>query len=136
DIWAFGCMLYEMLVGKKAFQGETISDVLAAVIRAEPDWNALQETTPPPVQRLIRRCLQKDARRRLQAMGEARLTIEEVLSGAGAEPEPGISGDGSLKSKYTSLLQRAFPWALGAATMLVAAIGGWLLLNPGPAPGV
>ena len=79
DIWAFGCVLYEMLVGKKAFPGETITDVLAAVIRAEPDWDALPDTTAPPVQRLIRRCLQKDPRRRLQAMGEARIAIEEVL---------------------------------------------------------
>ncbi len=84
DIWAFGCVLYEMLSGKKAFEGETVSDVLAAVIMKEPDWPALPETTPPSIQRLIRRCLAKDPKRRLQAIGEARITIEETISGVGA----------------------------------------------------
>jgi serine/threonine protein kinase/Tol biopolymer transport system component len=135
DIWAFGCVLYEMLVGKKAFQGETISDIVAAVIRAEPNWTALPETTVPPVRRLLRRCLQKDVRRRLQAMGEARIAIEEVLSGAGAEPESAISGGGNQKSKYTSPLHRAFPWVLGATAILVA-IAAWLLIKPEPTPGV
>ena len=71
DIWAFGCVFYEMLSGKRAFDGETITDVLAAVIRGEPDWVALPETTPPAIQRLVRRCLQKDVRQRLQAIGDA-----------------------------------------------------------------
>src|SRR3989442_599400 len=81
DIWAFGCVLYEILTGDKAFDGETTSDVLAAVIRAEPDWNAVPETTPASIRRLLRRCLEKDSKRRLQAIGEARITIEEALSG-------------------------------------------------------
>ncbi len=82
DIWAFGCVLYEMLTGKHAFTGETISDTLAAVIRAEPDWASLRADTPPPIRTLLRRCLQKDQRQRLQAIGEARIAIEETLAGA------------------------------------------------------
>jgi serine/threonine protein kinase len=59
DIWAFGCVLYEMLAGKEAFGGETTSDILACVIRAEPDWNLLPSSVPARVRELLRRCLQK-----------------------------------------------------------------------------
>jgi eukaryotic-like serine/threonine-protein kinase len=81
DIWAFGCVLYEMLTGKPALVGETISDTLAAVIRAEPDWASLRADTPPAIRTLLHRCLQKDPRQRLQAIGEARIAIEETLAG-------------------------------------------------------
>src|SRR5713226_7074986 len=65
DVWAFGCMLYEMLSGKRLFNGESTTDVLAAVVRAEPDWSALPSGTPPAVRRLLKRCLEKDRKRRL-----------------------------------------------------------------------
>ncbi len=81
DIWAFGCLLYEMLAGKKAFAGETMSDTLAAVIKSDPDWRALAANTPPPILQLIRRCLKKDPKHRLQAIGDARIAIEEHLAG-------------------------------------------------------
>src|SRR4030081_1661457 len=60
DIWAFGCVLYEMLTGRRAFEGEDVSDTLAAVLRGEPDWNALPATTPAPIGKLLRGCLEKD----------------------------------------------------------------------------
>src|SRR5579862_4298096 len=85
DIWAFGCVLYEMLTGKMAFPGETVTDTLAAVIRADPDWSQLPGETPARVGVLLQRCLQKDPKQRLRDIGDARINLDEVLSGA---PEP------------------------------------------------
>src|ERR1041385_5302597 len=81
DIWAFGCVLFEMLTGKQSFSGETLTDILASVVRAEPDWNSLPASTPEVVRRLLRRCLTKDPKQRLRDIGEARITIESFLSG-------------------------------------------------------
>ena len=80
DIWAFGCVLYEMLTGRRAFAGEDVSDTLAAVLRSEPDWTALPATTPPAIVRLLRRSLQRDRQRRLADITDARLDIEEALT--------------------------------------------------------
>jgi hypothetical protein len=82
DIWAFGCVLYEMLTGKMAFQGESVTDTLAAVIRAEPDYSQLPATAPIRVRVLLQRCLEKDPKQRLRDIGEARISLGEVLSGA------------------------------------------------------
>jgi eukaryotic-like serine/threonine-protein kinase len=87
DIWAFGCVLYEMLSGHKAFDGEDTTEILAAVVRAEPDWNRLPEHTPQSIRTLLRRCLRKDRRQRLQDATDARIEIEDALSGASA-PAP------------------------------------------------
>ena len=76
DIWAFGCLLFEMLTGRRPFEGETVTDVLSAIVSREPDWNAPPPSTPAPVVHLLRRCLQKDPRKRLRDIGEARLTLE------------------------------------------------------------
>src|SRR5712691_642805 len=80
DIWAFGCVLYELLTGKQAFNGEDITDILAAVVKAEPDWSRLPESTPPSIRALLRRCLQKDKTLRMQAAGDARIEIQEALA--------------------------------------------------------
>src|ERR1700739_1420255 len=80
DIWAFGCVLYELLTGKQAFHGETTTEILAAVLRGEPDWQALPETTPSTVRALLRRCLQKDVNKRCRDAGDMRLEIEEALA--------------------------------------------------------
>ncbi len=134
DIWAFGCVLYEMLAGKETFEGETMSDVLAAVIRAEPDWTAIPESTPPPIQSLVRRCLQKDHRQRLQAIGDARITIEEALTGADSvaavydrrRSAQEKSGPGRTR------LQRIVPWViaglLAGASITVVVL--WKLAAP------
>ena len=82
DIWAFGCVLYELLAGKQVFGGRDVMDSLAAVVRAEPDWNTLPDATPERVRYLPRRCLKKDAAERLRDIGEARVLIAE----AGTEP--------------------------------------------------
>ncbi len=79
DIWAFGCVLYELLCGRRAFTGETATDVLAAIVTTEPRWDFLPKETPPRVRDLLGRCLQKDPNHRLRDIGDARIDIEEVL---------------------------------------------------------
>ena len=78
DIWAFGCVLYEMLTAKRAFEGHDVPDTLAAVLRAEPDWNLLPAITPGTIRRLLRRCLRKDSRERLRDVGDARIELQEA----------------------------------------------------------
>ena len=80
DIWAFGSVLFEMLAGRRAFDGEDASEVLAAVIRAEPSWEAIPENVPPALRRLVRRCLEKDPRRRLRDIAEGMLQLDEALA--------------------------------------------------------
>jgi Tol biopolymer transport system component len=77
DIWSFGAVLYEMLAGKKAFDGESVSETLASVLKVDPDWTALPAGTSPAIQRLLRRCLTRDRRQRLQAIGEARIVLDD-----------------------------------------------------------
>jgi serine/threonine protein kinase len=81
DIWAFGCLLYEMLTAKRAFPGVAVADTLGAVMRGEPDWTALPGDTPPELRTLLRRCLEKDRGRRLADIADARLEIDDLLAG-------------------------------------------------------
>jgi len=83
DIWAFGGLLYEMLTGRRAFRGETVSEILASVLRDDVEWEALPRETSPLVRRMLVRCLQKDSRQRLREIGDARLDLEEVIAGGG-----------------------------------------------------
>src|SRR5205085_2312897 len=78
DIWAFGCVLYEMLTGRAAFARGTVTDTLAAVVEHDPDWTALPAHTPAGVQRLLRRCLEKDPRRRLRDIADTDMELEGV----------------------------------------------------------
>jgi Tol biopolymer transport system component len=87
DIWSFGCLLFECLTGRQAFEGETTSDTLASILKTEPDWELLPGATPPRVRELLRRCLEKDARNRLRDIGDARLEL-----GAGAAADSGVTG--------------------------------------------
>ncbi|MCL4819653.1 MAG: serine/threonine-protein kinase [Vicinamibacteria bacterium] len=96
DIWAFGVVLFEMLTGRQPFGGETVSDVLAAVLTKEPDWQALPPAAAGGVQALLVRCLERDPRRRLHHMGDARVALEDLVSGAGrAGREPRDPGAGT-----------------------------------------
>jgi serine/threonine protein kinase len=80
DIWAFGCVLYELLCGVAAFDGEDVPEILAAVVKTEPHWNRLPEATPPTIRTLLRRCLRKDRRQRFQDSTDVRIQIEEALA--------------------------------------------------------
>jgi serine/threonine-protein kinase len=86
DVWSFGCVLYETLTGSRVFVGPTRSDVLAAVLHGEPDWDALPRRTPDEVRQLLRRCLQRDRNQRLHHIADARIQIEEALAGAPVWP--------------------------------------------------
>ncbi|HEY3204737.1 MAG TPA: protein kinase [Thermoanaerobaculia bacterium] len=82
DLWSFGCLLYEMLAGRRAFEGETVSDCIAAILHEPPDWTALPRATPAAVRRILRRCLEKDPEQRLRDAADARLEIDEMLQPA------------------------------------------------------
>src|SRR5881628_3598616 len=112
DIWAFGVVLYEMLTGGMLFSGETASETLAAVMMKEPDWNALPANTPARVRDLLRRCLIKEPRNRLRDIGDARIAIEEVQSGAEAE---GVHPQAPAR-------RRSRPWVGIAAVLFLTAV--------------
>jgi eukaryotic-like serine/threonine-protein kinase len=94
DIWAFGCVLYEMLTGRTAFAGETVSDSVAAIIGREPDWSALPDAAPAAVRRLLRRLLTKDAKQRLRDIGDARIELQDALAAPTSERAEATAGPG------------------------------------------
>ena len=126
DVWAFGALLYEMLTGQRLFGGETVSDVLAAVLTREPDWAALPAATPVAVRRLIARCLERDPRKRLRDVGEARLLLEAPLAG---EVAPAAAPGARFASRGARL-----GWALAGVLALAVAALGWRALAPAPRP--
>jgi serine/threonine-protein kinase len=122
DIWAFGCVLYEMLTGRRAFEGEDVSDTLAAVLRGEPDWKALPPDTPPLIGRLLHQCLTKDRKARVPNISVARFDIADLLSGSTAR-----TAENATSVARRSPLQRWLPFAATAA--ITGAIGagvGWV----------
>ncbi len=120
DIWAFGVVVFEMLAGRRVFPGESVTDILAGVLRAEPDWCALPAATPPRIRRLLRRCLERDRKQRLQAIGEARIAIDAPEQDVRPLPPDA----------------RLWPWAVAALAMALAAtaaFGWWRASRSGPA---
>jgi eukaryotic-like serine/threonine-protein kinase len=98
DIWAFGCVVYEMLAGRAAFARSTTSDTIASVLGHEPDWSQLPATAPPSIRHLLQRCLEKDPRRRLHDIADARIEIDDVLTG---EPPAQNVAASSLLQQYS-----------------------------------
>jgi Tol biopolymer transport system component len=127
DIWAFGCVLYEMLTGKQAFTGETVTDTLASIIKEEPDWNLLPSTTPMRVRVLLQRCLQKDPKQRLRDVGDARISLDEVLSGA-----PDLSLVGRADAAAVPLWRRVLPWAVAGVFAAAFAMVSGVYLREKP----
>jgi eukaryotic-like serine/threonine-protein kinase len=117
DNWAFGCVLYEMLTAKRAFDGDDVSDTMAAVLRSEPDWSALPASLPQPIALMLRRCLEKDRRRRVGDVSTIRFLLDEqatLTPLAGADSHAGAVADAR---------DRAFRWTAPAAAIGLVAVG-------------
>lgn len=125
DIWAFGCILYEMLTGKVSFQGDTMADIFGSILKSEPDWNALPKDTPAAVVRLLRRCLQKERTRRMRDIGDAGLEIDEALT----DPLPPSTGT-VIAAPGT---RAAYAWIV-AALAIVTAIASIVTSRTGVEP--
>ena len=123
DIWAFGAVLYEMLTGERCFEGETVSDTLAAVLTREPRWSALPTETPAAVRRLLKRCLERDPKRRLHDAADARIDLDEA---------PEVSADAPPAER-----RRAWPIVLAAlaTAALTGVVTGRLVSKRAPAAG-
>jgi Tol biopolymer transport system component len=122
DIWAFGCILYEMLTGQRLFTGETATDVIGAVVHKEPDLDELSAKVPVQVRRLLERCLQKDVNRRLQSIGDARIALQEWLENPDVEEVATETAPQGWR--------RWTPWAVAAGALVFA-----LLVMLGPLGG-
>ena len=123
DVWAFGVLLYEMLSGRRAFSGETVSDTLAAVMRDEPDWSALPAGLAPGWRPLLARCLTKDPRARLQAIGEARIALADLSAGPAAPASAGKLPVAGARGAFAALV---------LMSLALAAVAGWSLLRRPP----
>jgi len=121
DTWDFGCVFFEMLSGKKPFDGETVTDVLAAVVRGEPDWALLPVNMPHSVRNLLQRCLKKEVKQRLQAIGDARIIIEETISGGPSLFAEGMEGSAHGAAKAAAL-RRILPWATALVFAIIAGV--------------
>src|SRR5688572_10298968 len=130
DVFSFGCVLYECLTGNRAFPGETVSDSLAAILRAEPEWGDLPPQTPSSIRNLLRRCLQKDPNRRLHDIADARIELEEAMAAPAESPTRTVSLARPAPSRGRPLL-----WALGGALLGVVAVYSAGRLFGRPTPG-
>jgi eukaryotic-like serine/threonine-protein kinase len=125
DIWSFGCVLFELLSGRRAFDGPSAPDVMVAVLEHDPDWSRLPDTTPAPLRRLLTRCLSKDQRRRLRDMGDALLELEAVSGDARPADAPAGTASPALRRWKAA--------AVVCAAGLIVAVG-WIVTRPDSAP--
>ena len=125
DVWSFGCVLFEMLTGAAPFSGPTVSDIVAAILKTEPDWKALPADTPQSIERLLKRCLVKDQTQRLRDIGDAQFEIADALAGTPAE------GPGA-KSRASKLKGLAWPMAAVALSLLTFLVTRSYVASPDP----
>ncbi len=129
DIWAFGCVLYEMLSGRRAFTGDRFTEILARVLERDPDFDVLPAATPPALRRLVQRCLRKDPRERLQHIGDARLDLEEIASQP--SDSTGAAGLRDAAPRPASA-RRIAKLAVGAVAIAgLGALAGWSVSRGG-----
>ncbi len=133
DVWAFGCVFFEMLTGRRAFEGEDMTDTIAAVVRGEPDWSALPADVPASIVTLIKRCLEKDRKARVSDIGVARFLMTESLAPAASSVAPAPFA----RSAPLPLWRRAVPIAAAAVIAgVVVAVAAWTLRPQTPVPPV
>jgi serine/threonine-protein kinase len=132
DIWAFGCVLYEMLAGHRPFDGETVSDVLAAVLAKDADWSALPAATPAKVRELLQRCLEKDPKRRMRDIGDARIELEEILAARTTSGRVRVAADAAATAAARPPMTRRAWGAMLASAVLGAALGGFIVASRAP----
>ncbi len=135
DIWAFGCVLYEMLTGKRAFEGEDVSDTLASVLKGEPDWDALPADAPPRLRTIVKRCLEKDRKARIPDISTVRFLMDEPA--ASTAPAIGTAADAEAGSKKSRRASRV--WQATAALLAMTTIAGaaaWWSASRAIAPAV
>jgi len=130
DLWSFGCVVYECLTGVLLFDGETVSDSLAAILRKDPDWSRLPDETPPMVRLMLRRCLTRDPGKRLKDAGDARLELEQAIDDPSVEAL-GLTPATSTTAPRQSPVQRGIPWAIAA--LMTIAVVALAVTGPGPA---
>ena len=139
DIWAFGCVLYEMLTGRRAFDGETISDIVASVLQREPDWTALPPDVPPHMRRLLHRCLEKDTKRRLRDAGDVALELDAGDVDGVAAQAPGPAHriawlSVTLIAVAAAALGAAATWFMSRSPATPALVSRYSLPLPADAP--
>ncbi|MDA2930126.1 protein kinase [Acidobacteria bacterium AH-259-O06] len=127
DIWAFGCVVYECLVGRQVFGGETVTEILAAILKDEPDWKELPESTPGMIQFCLRRCFQKDLHHRLQHIGDARIAIDEALK----QPTT-VSPNEVATAAQPARLKLAIPSGIALMIAVIVGVSIWSLTRPSP----
>ena len=118
DIWAFGCVLYEMLTGRPAFEGEDVTQILARILEREPDWNRLPSTVRPRVRELLQRCLEKDVKKRRRDAGDVRVDIEQALS----QPSEIVALPAAARSRERLWMSVAALLLIAVAALAVPAV--------------